>query len=81
MKVTDTVLDLLPVRPLGGGHAQLRKRRLMDTPFPDLQDLLRPRGVFYLVAVSENNPQQICQTMRGRGFEAEVCSAMASGAA
>ncbi|GHJ84029.1 hypothetical protein NliqN6_0431 [Naganishia liquefaciens] len=37
-----------------------------------LPELLQPRGVFYLVAVSENNPQQICQTMKGRGFEAEV---------
>lgn len=80
MKVTHMVLDLLPVSFLRGENCSMRKRGLTESPFFNLQDLLQPRGVFYLVAVSENDPQQICQTMRGRGFEAEVCSAMGGGA-
>jgi release factor glutamine methyltransferase len=34
--------------------------------------VLSPEGVFYLVAVEPNNPQQILQTMAERGIRGEV---------
>lgn len=64
MKVTDIILDLLPVSPPKSSE----DHELMVV----VQELLNEGGVFYLVAVSENNPLQICETMRERGFEAEV---------
>lgn len=33
------------------------------------------KGVVYLVAIAENNPEDICQRLREQGFEAEVVAA------
>lgn len=37
-----------------------------------MQDLLSPRGLFYLVAVPENKPDQILTDMRARGLTGQV---------
>ena len=39
------------------------------------QELLSPRGCFYMVAVEDNDPAQIVQAMRDQGVHAEVIGA------
>lgn len=36
------------------------------------QTLLSPKGVFYLVAVQQNKPDEIIEYMRTKGLEGEV---------
>ncbi|XP_055965370.1 methyltransferase N6AMT1 [Sorex fumeus] len=44
-------------------------REVMDRFFPLALDLLSPRGLFYLVTVRENNPEEILETMKTKGLQ------------
>ncbi|KAM6224903.1 methyltransferase N6AMT1 [Rhynchocyon petersi] len=44
-------------------------REVMDRFFPLARDLLSPRGLFYLVTIKENNPDEILRTMKTRGLQ------------
>ncbi|ELK32886.1 HemK methyltransferase family member 2 [Myotis davidii] len=44
-------------------------REDMDRFFPLVPDLLSPRGLFYLVTIKENNPEDILETMKVRGLQ------------
>ncbi|KAF6120515.1 N-6 adenine-specific DNA methyltransferase 1 [Phyllostomus discolor] len=44
-------------------------REVMDRFFPVVPDLLSPRGLFYLVTIKENNPEEILRTMRMKGLQ------------
>ncbi|NWV00055.1 HEMK2 methyltransferase, partial [Upupa epops] len=44
-------------------------REVMDRVFPLVPDLLSPGGLFYLVTIKENNPDEILETMKKRGLE------------
>ncbi|TNY18315.1 methylase [Rhodotorula diobovata] len=56
-------------RAWAGGVGGMRvTNRLLD----QVETLLSPRGVFYLVAVPENKPLQILDEMRARGLHGEI---------
>ncbi|NXK89644.1 HEMK2 methyltransferase, partial [Formicarius rufipectus] len=44
-------------------------REVMDRVFPLVPDLLSPEGLFYLVTIKENNPDEILETMKKSGLE------------
>ncbi|NXE80307.1 HEMK2 methyltransferase, partial [Cochlearius cochlearius] len=44
-------------------------REVMDRVFPLVPDLLSPGGLFYLVTIKENNPDEILETMKKWGLE------------
>ncbi|XP_017663398.1 PREDICTED: hemK methyltransferase family member 2 isoform X1 [Lepidothrix coronata] len=44
-------------------------REVMDRVFPLVPDLLSPGGLFYLVTIKENNPDEILETMKKSGLE------------
>lgn len=44
-------------------------REVMDRFFPLAPDLLSPKGLFYLVIIKENNPEEILKTMMTRGLQ------------
>ena len=45
-----------------------RGRRVIDRLLPQVKLLLSPRGCFYLVALSENDPKEIAQLLSKDGF-------------
>ncbi|XP_030310036.1 methyltransferase N6AMT1 isoform X2 [Calypte anna] len=44
-------------------------REVMDRVFPLVPDLLSPGGLFYLVTIKENNPDEILEIMKKYGLE------------
>ncbi|XP_011822604.1 PREDICTED: hemK methyltransferase family member 2 isoform X1 [Mandrillus leucophaeus] len=44
-------------------------REVMDRFFPLVPDLLSPRGLFYLVTIKENNPEEILKIMKTKGLQ------------
>ncbi|NWI93834.1 HEMK2 methyltransferase, partial [Pitta sordida] len=46
-----------------------RGREVMDRVFPLVPDLLSPGGLFYLVTIKENDPDEILETMKKSGLE------------
>ncbi|GAA5988783.1 hypothetical protein JCM10908_006168 [Rhodotorula pacifica] len=52
----------------GGAQGMRVTNRLLE----QVKDLLSPRGLFYLVAVPENKPQQILANMRSLGLHGEI---------
>ncbi|KAM6310242.1 methyltransferase N6AMT1 [Aegotheles albertisi] len=44
-------------------------REVMDRIFPLVPDLLSPGGLFYLVTIKENNPDEILEMMKKCGLE------------
>ncbi|XP_006862570.1 PREDICTED: hemK methyltransferase family member 2-like isoform X2 [Chrysochloris asiatica] len=44
-------------------------REVMDRFFPLAADLLSSRGLFYLVTIKENNPEDILKTMKTEGLQ------------
>ncbi|NXS92202.1 HEMK2 methyltransferase, partial [Jacana jacana] len=44
-------------------------REVMDRVFPLVPDLLSPGGLFYLVTIKENDPDEILETMKKSGLE------------
>ncbi|XP_008062660.1 hemK methyltransferase family member 2 isoform X2 [Carlito syrichta] len=43
-------------------------REVMDRFLPLASDLLSPKGLFYLVTIKENNPEEILETMKTKGL-------------
>ncbi|GAA5883681.1 hypothetical protein JCM3774_002951 [Rhodotorula dairenensis] len=52
----------------GGARGMTVTNRLLR----QVKDLLSPRGLFYLVAVPENKPEQILTDMRTRGLHGQI---------
>ncbi len=46
----------------------LKGRRVLDQVLPSVGQLLSPNGVFYLIAVTENDPVDIAHVMEEQGF-------------
>lgn len=44
-------------------------REVMDRFFPMASELLSPRGLFYLVTIKENNPEEIVKTLKTKGLQ------------
>ncbi|XP_059866413.1 methyltransferase N6AMT1 isoform X1 [Delphinus delphis] len=44
-------------------------REVMDRLFPLAPELLSPRGLFYLVTIKENNPEEILKIMKTKGLQ------------
>uniref|UniRef100_A0A8C3WKS1 Methyltransferase HEMK2 n=1 Tax=Catagonus wagneri TaxID=51154 RepID=A0A8C3WKS1_9CETA len=47
-------------------------REVMDRFFPLAPELLSPRGLFYLVTIKENNPEEILKTMKTEGLQGTI---------
>lgn len=47
-------------------------REVMDRFFPLVPDLLSQRGLFYLVTIKENNPEEILKTMKMEGLHGTI---------
>ncbi|XP_073689154.1 methyltransferase N6AMT1-like, partial [Garra rufa] len=63
-----------------GGHGieaswagGIRGREVMDRFFPMIPQLLSDHGVFYLVTVSENNPDEIVDVLGESGLKGQTC--------
>ncbi|RKP07955.1 S-adenosyl-L-methionine-dependent methyltransferase [Thamnocephalis sphaerospora] len=54
-------------------------REVTDRLLPRVADLLSPRGVFYLVAVRENKPQEMIDQLAKAGLHGEVTCQRRSG--
>ncbi|ETW04418.1 hypothetical protein, variant 2 [Aphanomyces invadans] len=52
----------------GGKHG----REVIDRVLPLVHDVLTPRGVFYMVVVAENKPNDIARIMLSQGFHMET---------
>ena len=52
----------------GGLHG----REVIDRLLPKLNELLSPRGVFYMVVVAENKPNEIAAALAKDGFDMTV---------
>lgn len=48
-----------------------RGRMVMDRLFPHIPSLLSKRGIFYLVVIKENDPEEICSMFESLGFKSE----------
>ncbi|KAF6385178.1 N-6 adenine-specific DNA methyltransferase 1 [Rhinolophus ferrumequinum] len=63
------VTDLVGSHGIEAAWAGGRKgREVMDRFFPLVPDLLSQRGLFYLVTIKENNPEEILKTMKMEGL-------------
>lgn len=49
-----------------------RGRTVIDRMLSIIDSLLSSKGIFYLVTVTENNPGEICQVMRRKGFASRI---------
>mmetsp|Transcript_95484 Transcript_95484/g.273883 ORF Transcript_95484/g.273883 Transcript_95484/m.273883 type:complete len:259 (-) Transcript_95484:8-784(-) len=49
-----------------------RGREVIDVLLPKAAELLAPGGLFYLVCLAENEPEEIIEVMRGLGLRASV---------
>ncbi|MCO5601993.1 hypothetical protein L7F22_056120 [Adiantum nelumboides] len=49
-----------------------RGRTVIDRMLSIVDSLLSNKGIFYLVTVTENNPGEICQVMRRKGFASRI---------
>ncbi|XP_055062234.1 methyltransferase N6AMT1 [Misgurnus anguillicaudatus] len=56
-----------------------RGREVMDRFFPMIPQLLSDHGVFYLVTVSDNNPEEIVALLGELGLKGEVCLSRQAG--
>lgn len=56
-----------------------RGREVMDRLFPCVGSLLSPQGLFYLIALKENDPDDICDTMAKFGFSSTTVLARQTG--
>ncbi|XP_029804173.1 methyltransferase N6AMT1-like isoform X1 [Suricata suricatta] len=54
-------------------------REVMDRFFPLAPDLPSPRGLFYLVTIKENNPEEILKTMTTKGLQGTVALSRQAG--
>lgn len=56
-----------------------RGREVMDRFFPMVSQLLSQQGLFYLVTVSDNNPEEILSLLSESGLRGEVCLSRQAG--
>ncbi|XP_068000579.1 methyltransferase N6AMT1 isoform X2 [Melanerpes formicivorus] len=64
------ITDLVESHGIEASWAGGRKgREVMDRVFPLVPDLLSPGGLFYLVTIKENDPDEILDTMKECGLE------------
>ncbi|XP_041355853.1 methyltransferase N6AMT1-like isoform X2 [Gigantopelta aegis] len=56
-----------------------RGREVVDRLFPLVADLLSPHGVFYLVIIKENDPDDIRSIMEKQGLNMQVVKSRRSG--
>jgi release factor glutamine methyltransferase len=49
-----------------------RGRQVLDQILPHLGTLLSDRGVFYLIAVEDNDPAEICSILNSQGLHSQV---------
>ncbi|XP_053531912.1 methyltransferase N6AMT1 isoform X2 [Ictalurus punctatus] len=56
-----------------------RGREVMDRFFPMVLQLLSKQGLFYLVTVSDNNPEEILSLLGESGLRGEVCLSRQAG--
>ncbi|XP_032721377.1 methyltransferase N6AMT1 isoform X3 [Lontra canadensis] len=54
-------------------------REVMDRFLPLAADLLSPRGLFYLVTIRENNPEEILEAMTTRGLRGTIALSRQAG--
>ncbi|XP_078431675.1 S-adenosyl-L-methionine-dependent methyltransferases superfamily protein [Wolffia australiana] len=47
-------------------------RRVIDRMLPDIDLLLSKKGWLYMVTLSENNPLEICEFMREKGYGSKI---------
>jgi release factor glutamine methyltransferase len=52
----------------GGANGMEVTDRLLE----EIPELLSPQGIFYLVAVKENKPEEIIERMKSKGLTGEV---------
>lgn len=65
---TDEIKGVGIERSWAGG---VNGREIMDKLFPKIPDLLTENGVFYLVVIKENNPNEICDYFKKLNFKTE----------
>ncbi|XP_061858255.1 methyltransferase N6AMT1 isoform X2 [Colius striatus] len=64
------ITDLVESHGIEASWAGGKKgREVMDRVFPLVPDLLAPGGLFYLVTIKENNPDEILEVMKKCGLE------------
>ncbi|XP_052529913.1 methyltransferase N6AMT1 isoform X2 [Tympanuchus pallidicinctus] len=64
------ITDLVQSHGIEASWAGGKKgREVMDRVFPLVADLLSTGGLFYLVTIKENNPDEILETMKKHGLE------------
>ncbi|XP_064584091.1 methyltransferase N6AMT1 isoform X2 [Zonotrichia leucophrys gambelii] len=64
------ITDLVKSQGIEASWAGGRQgREVMDRLFPLVPDLLSPGGLFYLVTIKENNPDEILETMKKSGLK------------
>ncbi|TSK17820.1 HemK methyltransferase family member 2 [Bagarius yarrelli] len=56
-----------------------RGREVMDRFFPIVSQLLSQQGLFYLVTVSDNNPEEILSLLAESGLRGDVCLSRQAG--
>ncbi|XP_072513481.1 methyltransferase N6AMT1 [Salminus brasiliensis] len=54
-------------------------REVMDRFFPEVPHLLSNKGLFYLVTVSDNNPEEILALLRNSGLRGTMCLSRQAG--
>lgn len=54
-------------------------REVMDRLFPRVDELLSPEGLFYLVVLKENRPQEVAEVMAKQGFSCSTVLARTTG--
>mmetsp|Transcript_10843 Transcript_10843/g.14127 ORF Transcript_10843/g.14127 Transcript_10843/m.14127 type:complete len:275 (+) Transcript_10843:63-887(+) len=47
-------------------------REVIDQFLPKVKNLLSPKGLFYMIVVEENKPQEVARIMDEEGFNAEI---------
>uniref|UniRef100_A0A4W2F0U4 Methyltransferase HEMK2 n=1 Tax=Bos indicus x Bos taurus TaxID=30522 RepID=A0A4W2F0U4_BOBOX len=64
------ITDLVGSRGIQAAWAGGRNgREVIDRFLPLAPDLLSPRGLFYLVTIKENNPEEILKIMKTKGLQ------------
>ena len=63
-------------RSWAGGQ---RGREVLDRLLPQLDDLLSPRGVLYLVLIKENEPEDVRRVLQGMGLSCETLARKRAG--
>lgn len=52
-----------------GGY---KGRRVIDRVLPLLEDIISDRGIVYMIAIHDNDPEEILHVMHGYSFQGEI---------